>query len=187
MSDNHMTDDLSGQVAFITGAGRGLGRAYAQALAAAGARVAVAARSANQLDETVALIHAAGGEAVALPPHVTDAAGVKGGVQTAEVTLGPIDILINKAGVGLPVGPVWETNPDAWWRTIEVNVRGPMLVSQAVLPSMIARRQGRIINVSSGAGNGPIPYFSAYVTSKTALTRLTEVIAAETREYGVHV
>jgi NAD(P)-dependent dehydrogenase (short-subunit alcohol dehydrogenase family) len=187
MSDYHMKADLSGQVAFITGGGRGLGRAYAQALAAAGARVAVAARSADQLDETLALIKANGGEAAAFPLDVTNAAAVKAGVEAAEATLGPIDLLINNAGVGLPLGPVWETDPEAWWRTMEVNVRGPMLVCHAVLPGMVARRQGRIINVSSGAGNSPIPYFSAYVTSKAALTRLTEIIAAETQEYGIHV
>jgi NAD(P)-dependent dehydrogenase (short-subunit alcohol dehydrogenase family) len=108
-------------------------------------------------------------------------------VQTAEEQLGSIDLLINNAGAGKPFGPTWEADAEQWWRTFETNVRGPLLCSNAVIPGMIRRGQGRIINVCSGAGTVSIPYMSAYVTSKTALIRLTEVLADELRAHGVSV
>jgi NAD(P)-dependent dehydrogenase (short-subunit alcohol dehydrogenase family) len=179
--------DLSGQVALVTGGGRGIGRAIAASLARAGAAVAVLARSPEQLAETAAGITAAGGRAVALPADVTERTAVEAAVAEAERQLGPIDLLVNNAGVGGPVGPLAESDPDAWWRCVEVNLRGPLLCCRAVLPGMLARRRGRIVNVASGAGTRAIPHLSAYVTSKAALIRLTENMAAEVREAGVSV
>src|SRR5262249_43251371 len=98
-----------------------------------------------------------------------------------------VDLLVNNAGVGGPVGPLAEADPDAWWRCLEVNLRGPLLCSRAVLPGMLARRRGRLVNVASGAGPRAIPNLSAYVTGKAALIRLTENLAAEVKQYGVRV
>ena len=98
-----------------------------------------------------------------------------------------MDLLVNNAGLAGPIGPTWETDPDDWWRCLEVNLRGPMLCSRAVLPGMIARGGGRIVNVASGAGTFAIPYLGAYVTSKTALIRFTEILALETGQHGVKV
>jgi NAD(P)-dependent dehydrogenase (short-subunit alcohol dehydrogenase family) len=182
--------DLSGQVAIVTGGGRGLGKVYAQFLARAGAAVAVMARTASEIDETVASIKAEGGRAIALTGDVTDRGAVARAVAQTEERLGPVDLLVNNAGLPGPLksaGPVWVNDPDEWWRCMEVNVRGPLLCSQAVLHGMIARRQGRIINISSGGGNTPWPYASAYSVSKAALTRLTENLAVEIREYGISV
>ena len=116
--------DLSGQVALVTGGGRGLGQAYAQGLAAAGAAVAVTARSTEQLDESVRLIEAAGGRALAIPADVTDRAAVEHAVATTEQALGPISLLVNNAGIAGPWKVTWETDPDEWWNTLEVNARG---------------------------------------------------------------
>ena len=175
------------QVALITGGGRGLGRAFAVALAQAGARVAVAARSEAELTETVELIRQAGGRALALPADVTDHHAVVGMVAAAESQLGPIDVLINGAGSFRALGNAAQVDPAEWWREVEINLRGPFLCAHAVLPGMMARRRGRIINVVSAAGLQAIETVSAYGVSKAALIRFTEALAAETRPYGIAV
>lgn len=179
--------DLTGQVALVTGGGRGLGRAFAQALAVCGAAVAVTARSQTQVEETADLIATSGGQALALPGDVTDAPVVTRIVSTVEQHLGPIDILVNNAGIITPMGPVWELDPAEWWHTLDVHVRGSFLYAQAVLPSMIARRRGRIINITSFAGWSAVPYGSAYCLSKAALSALTACLAGETQQYGIQV
>lgn len=175
------------QIAVVTGGGRGLGRAYAQALAAAGAVVAVVARSEDQLTETVNLIEHAGGRAIALTVDVTDRSAVEQMVVEVERQLGPVDLLVNNAGSFRAAGVVWEVDPEEWWREVEVNLRGVFLCARAVLPSMIARRCGRIINVSSVVGLWPWPSASAYAISKTAVLRFSETVAAETKEHGISV
>jgi len=179
--------DLTDRVALVTGAGRGLGRAMALHLAAAGARVAVLARSADDVRETASLVERAGGRAFPCAADVTVAAALERAFADAERALGPLDVLVNNAGHGGIPGPVWACDPDDWWRTQEVNVRGALLGLRAALSRMVPRGRGRVVNVSSRAGNAAIPFASAYVTSKTALTRLTEVAAAEARPYGVFV
>jgi NAD(P)-dependent dehydrogenase (short-subunit alcohol dehydrogenase family) len=181
------TTELSGRVALVTGGGRGLGRAYAYVLAKAGMLVAVVARSTDQVMETAAQISAAGGQALAVTADVSDRQAVAEAVRTVEQQLGVVNLLINNAGISTPLGPLWEVDPDEWWRSMEINVRSILLCSAAVLPNMIAHRQGRIINVASGMGTISMPYFSAYITSKTAVIRLSEVLAAETQEHGVGV
>ena len=101
-------------------------------------------------DETVALIRAEGGIALAVQADVTDQAAVTRMAAQVEAELGPIDLLVNNAGAGPPFGPTWEADTADWWRTVEVNLKGPMLCCHAVLPGMIARGRGRIVNVSSG-------------------------------------
>jgi NAD(P)-dependent dehydrogenase (short-subunit alcohol dehydrogenase family) len=179
--------DLSGQVALVTGGGRGLGRAFAEGLAAAGAAVAVVGRSADSLEETVRRIAAAGGCAIPVAADVTRIDSVSSMVQAVQKRFGAVDLLVNNAGTNRPVGRVWEVDPEQWWHCIESNLRGPFLCSRAVIPNMIERGGGRIINVGSTAGMRPLPYCSAYSTSKAALSRLTETLAAETKPYGIKV
>ena len=186
MVDHANKIDLSGQVALVTGGGRGLGRALAQALAAAGAGVAVVARSEDQLSETVRLIEKDGGCAVMLPADVSDQQAVQRVVACVEEQLGPIDLLVNNAAVMGPAsGPLWEVAPDEWWRTVEINLRGPFLCAWAALPGMVSRSRGRIINVTSSIKQGP--YVTAYHAAKAALTHLTDCLAVETEGYGVSV
>lgn len=178
-------DRISGQVALVTGGGRGFGRAFAIALAAHGMRVAVAARSLDQIEETVERIRSHGGEAIAVATDVRDETAVKLMVEIVESQFGGIDLLINVAGAGRPFGPTWEIQPSEWWSAMETNMKGPLLCCTAVMRGMVQRKRGRIINVASGAGTVSIPYMSAYVTSKAALIRFTEVLADEVRSHGV--
>ena len=117
---------LTGQVAIVTGGGRGIGRAIAQALSRAGARVAVAARTQEQLDETVALVQQDGGEALSFALDVTDQAAVERMVEEMERQFGPVDLLVNNAGIH-SYGLIWEESADDWWRVVNVNLHGPYL------------------------------------------------------------
>jgi NAD(P)-dependent dehydrogenase (short-subunit alcohol dehydrogenase family) len=176
---------LTGQVALVTGGGRGLGRAFAQTLAAAGASVALMARSAGQLAEAVSLIGQASGMARAFRADVADADQVRAAFAEVEQTLGPVDLLVNNAGKIQPLGPIWECDPAEWWSAMEINMRGPLLCCRAALPGMVARRRGRIINIATGVLS--IPHLSAYMTSKTALVRFSECLAAELKPHGISV
>jgi len=178
---------LQGQVAVVTGAGRGIGRAIAEELAAAGAAVAVLARSAHELADTVRRIEQAGGRALAVPADVTDATVVERAFAQVERTLGPTDLLVNGVGALGPLGPFWTVDLEAWWQALDTVLRTHVLCTRVVLPAMIARRRGRIVNVASGAGAMVIPYFSSYNTAKTALLRFTECIAVEAAPHGVSV
>lgn len=178
---------FTGQVAVVTGGGRGIGRAIAQALAEEGASIAVVARSEGQLAETTTLIREVGGEAIAIVGDVSDRQAV---IQMAEQVvqqLGPVDILVNNAGRHHALGPLWLVDPDEWWKDIECNLLSTFLCMHTILPSMIKRRQGRIINVSSGAGNLPRPHSTAYTSSKAAVTRLTESAAISAKPYDVSI
>jgi NAD(P)-dependent dehydrogenase (short-subunit alcohol dehydrogenase family) len=179
--------DLSGQVAVVTGGGYGLGRTIAQRLAAAGASVAVVARTEERLAETVSLIEDAGGRALAAPADVTDQAAVELALDTAESELGPVTLLVNNASVAGPVAPFWDCEPADWWEAVEINLRGTALCSHLVLPRLVERREGRIVNMTSNAGVYRWPYLSAYSISKAAIVKLTENVAAEARKYGVRL
>jgi NAD(P)-dependent dehydrogenase (short-subunit alcohol dehydrogenase family) len=179
-----MKADLEGQVAVVTGAGRGIGRAVAVALARAGMKIAVLARTRSEVEETAGLINQSG-FAQAFAVDVTDPSGVLGAMVNIEAALGPVDVLVNNAARLGPIGPFADSEPGEWWSVLEVNLRGPMLCTRALLPGMLARGRGRIVNIASSLM--PYPYLSAYVTSKTALARYSEILAAETRERGVYV
>ncbi len=179
--------DLTGQVALITGGGRGIGRAIARELGAAGATVAVTARSMDQLSETVALIEEADGQALAIAADVTDRLTMMRAVETIESNLGPIDLLVNNAGIGGPIGPLWEVDSELWWQTIDVNLHGVFLCTRVVLPGMVERGKGRIVNIASHAGVHRWPQVSAYAVSKAAVIKFTENLAAETKRQGVAV
>jgi NAD(P)-dependent dehydrogenase (short-subunit alcohol dehydrogenase family) len=178
---------LDGQVALVTGASRGIGREIARALAMNGAKVAVTARNAEMLEETVMIITDAGGECAAFVMDVTDYDAITEVVTAITEKYGAIDLLVNNAGIGMGGLPPWETDIDAWWKIQEVNLKGVFMVSHAVMPSMIEHRKGRVINVGSYVGTYPSPTSSAYSVSKAALVRLTDSTAVAAQEYGVSV
>lgn len=173
---------FEGQVALVTGASRGIGRTIAEACAQAGARVALSARDETGLDEAAEAIRKAGGEATVAPVDVTRAHLVDRMLERVWVELGPIDLLVNNAGSLTAIGPTWECDPDSWWNDVEVNLRGVFLCSGAVIPRMLQRGRGRIVNMVGGGTRGPFPFGSAYGCSKAAVMRLTETLAHELDE-----
>jgi len=176
---------VDGQVALVTGASRGIGRVMAARLAAEGAQVALLARSRAGLEETARLVAAAGARAWIAAVDVTDPRAVADAVGGALRDLGHFDLLVNNAGVTAKLAPVAEADPDEWWSTVDINLRGTFLVLRAVLPSMLGRRSGRVVNVVSNAGVHRWPWMSAYSVSKAAVIKLTENVAAEVRNEGV--
>ncbi len=175
-------------VALVTGASRGVGRAVAQGLTAAGHRVIVAARGVAALGRTADELGA-----TALALDVTDAVAVDAAISEIERRIGPIELLVNNAGVADAAGVSWEHEPAEWWRTFEVNVLGVFLCTRAVMPAMLARRSGRIVNIASSTAFTAVPadvaaaVGSAYMASKAAVIRFTEALAAEARPGGVSV
>ncbi|MEN8242419.1 MAG: SDR family oxidoreductase, partial [Chloroflexota bacterium] len=179
--------ELGSQVAVVTGGGRGIGRVISQKLAAAGASVAVLSRTQSQLDETVSLIKSAGGTVSAWSADVADENQIKAVIEEVESTLGPITLLVNNAGSGTASGPIWEGDSDDWWRDVEINLRGPYLCTRTVLPGMISRRNGRIVNIGSNVAIRPTPYATAYSCSKAALLRFTDSVAESVSAMGIQV
>lgn len=179
---------LQGRVALVTGAGRGIGRGAALQLARWGASVALLARSTDQLQAVSDEVRAIGVQAIALSVDVADAAAVATAVARIEAELGPVDILVNNAGMVGPIDAFERVVADDWARVIQVNVLGAYFVMRAVVPGMIERGYGRILNLSSGAADPPgIPRLQAYSTSKAALDALSLGSDAELFERGVHV
>lgn len=170
---------LDGQVALVTGAGRGFGRAIAERLAGAGAAVALLSRSLVELDAVAQDIRQGGGQAVGVRCDVTDPDSVAHAVGKVEEVLGPVDLLVNNAGVPGPFGPIWQVDPDEWWRAQAIHIRAPMLFLHHVLPGMVARDRGRAICVSAKAARIVAPYMSAYCTGKIAQNRVVAEAAAE--------
>jgi len=180
-------NSIADQVVVVTGGAGVIGRAICEGFGRAGAAVVVADLADGPRGVLVAAIQEAGGRALGVHLDVASAASVEAMVETVEREFGPIDLLINNAGLLGAIGPIWEVDPEEWWRVWEVNVRGSMLCSRAVLRGMVTQRRGRIINMSSGSVLGPSHAFSAYPVSKTAITRLTEHLALDAREYGISV
>ncbi|OYX62354.1 MAG: hypothetical protein B7Y88_14415 [Sphingomonadales bacterium 32-64-17] len=178
---------LGGQVALVSGAGRGFGRAIAERLASEGARVALLSRSLEQLEDVAGAIRASGGEALPLACDVTDRASIEAAVRAAQEGLGPVDLLVNNAGIPGPFGPIWEVDPDEWWRAQTIHIRAPMLFMHALLPGMVERGRGRVICVSALASRLVAPNLSAYCTGKIAQNRVVAEAAAELAGTGVSV
>lgn len=177
---------LAGSVAIVTGGGRGIGRVLAAGLAEAGAHVGLIARSADQLAGAARSLEAVT-RVVTAVADVSNEAQLRDAIDDIGERLGPVDLLVNNAGIdGIP-GVAWETDPESWWRTMEVNVRGVFLGCRIAVPGMVARGGGRIVNITSNAGIHRWPLMSAYSVSKAAVVKFTENLAVECRNNGVRV
>jgi citronellol/citronellal dehydrogenase len=191
---------LTGKVAVVTGASRGIGQEIATLFAAEGAKVVCAARTLNEgdhqlagsLNRTVEAIRAKGGEATAVTADVSTEAGCLSLIEQARAAYGPIDVLVNNAALNYYI-PTVDYPTSRWVRAFAVNVHGPFILSKTVLPDMIAKRAGAIVNISSGAaiGSGRGPYEDQtahggvlYGATKAALERFTQGLAQEVAQYG---
>lgn len=176
---------VNGEVAIVTGSGRGIGRQVAIDLAAAGAAVGLVARSEAQLREVAGRIESSGGRALVLPADVTDRVAIEAAIRRVEARFGPVTIAVNNAGVDRPFGPVETVDPGEWWHAQAIHVLGPYTVMHAVIPGMRRSGRGRLINVVSSASNIVGPNTSSYCVAKATLLRLTEHVDAEIREAGL--
>jgi len=174
---------LEGRSAIITGGGRGIGRAIATRFAQEGARIAIASRHRDELDQVAVECRAAGAECTV---HVTDVANRNDVARFVEEA-GPADVLVNCAGVYGPIGPLVENDLDEWERALRINLFGTLYACREVVPGMVQRGRGSIINLSGGGATAPLPNFSAYAVSKAAVARLTDTLAAELAGTGVRV
>ncbi len=177
---------LKDKVVWITGAGRGIGRAIALMFASQGASTALSARTESELAETLAQVEEQGGKAISVPCDVAQPEQVQQAADLIVGVLGPVDILVNNAGYAR-FKPFAQLSLQEWQETLDVNLNGPFLCIQAVLPKMMERRAGRIINISSVSGLKPIEAQSAYCASKHGLNGLTKTLALELREYNIAV
>ena len=178
---------LAGKVAIVTGGGRGIGRATAEAFAGEGASVAACARSSVEIEETASAIRNSGGEALAIALDVSREADVADMVRRVLETFGRIDILVNNAGTNLPYREVIDLTPEEWRRVVDVNLTGPFLCSKAVLPAMIEQGSGKIVNISSIGGRSGAAGRSPYRPTKAALINFTQCLAAEVKRHGIDV
>lgn len=183
---------LDGKIVLITGAGRGIGRLTALAFAAAGASIACVSRTSTELDSLVEEItqnhgkDAAKPRALGIPGDVTDQSFAPKAIKEIEEKLGPIDILINNAGISRLSDLEHEKDVSAAWKVVEVSMLGTMSFTQAAIPSMIARKTGTILNVVSKLGHIVLPFFSAYCAAKGGIIKYTETIDLELRPKGIY-
>ena len=178
---------LTGKRVLVTGASRGIGRAIAEASAAAGAQVALASRRQDGVEAVARAIEDAGGHALPIACHVGNRGEIETLVRRVIEAWGGIDVLVNNAGTNPAMKPILDLDEVLWDKIFDVNLKGPFLLSQRVAPHMIAAGGGSIINVSSVAGTTPWPLLGAYSVSKTALDGLTRVLARELGRQGVRV
>jgi NAD(P)-dependent dehydrogenase (short-subunit alcohol dehydrogenase family) len=179
---------LEGKIALVTGGSGGIGQAIAEALAASGATVAISYSSHPEpANATVQKIKDAGGNALAMLADVSDRHAVQAMFDQVDTTFGPVDILINCAGIDGKPAPSWEIDIDDWRKVIEINLFGAFHCSQLALKSMVARRTGVILNISSVHETIAWSGYSAYTSSKAALSMLTKTMAQEAAPFGVRV
>ena len=182
---------LEDKVAIITGAGRGIGRAIALGYAVEGARLALIARTPDELEETASQIAEMIGsqpeDSLVLPVDVTDQSAVEDMAKQTLDRFGRIDILVNNAGIAGPIGVLQNNDTGAWMQTMQVNVIGPYLTCRAVIPTMVSQCSGKIINLAGAGANNGWANLSAYCTSKAAVVRLTEVLALELAHQNIQV
>jgi len=178
---------LQDKVALVTGAGRGIGKAIALAYAREGARVAICARTESEVEQSAQEIRMTKAEAEGGVCDVSIEESVREFVQNVIQKFGRIDILVNNAGVMTRPVPTTDLQVKKWDYTMAVNLRGPFLMCQAVLPIMMEQKSGSIINVSSMIGRGAYPNFIAYATSKWGLEGFTQTLAAEVRSSQIRV
>ena len=171
--------DLTGQVALVTGASTGIGRALVEGLAGRGMAVAGLARGEERLRAAMAEVaDRTGARTFAVAADVTDRASVEAATAAAVEELGPIDLLVNNAGlIDAAEEPLWEADPDQWWDVVTSHVKGGFLLSRAVVPWMVLRNRGRVVNIASGMSVRARPGYSAYSVAKTGLMRMTEALA----------
>ena len=180
-----MTREIKGQVALVTGGGRGFGKAIALRLASEGMAVAITSRTQAELDHTLAEIKGSGGRGFAIRGDVTRPDDVSRVVSSTVEHLGPIGLLISNAGIPGPFAPFWVVEPAEWWFAQEVHIRAPFMFMREVLPSMIERRSGCIIVVSAIGSYRVDHSMSAYCLGKNAQNRLVQLMAAEVKEFGI--
>lgn len=180
-------ETLTNAGVLVTGAGRGIGKRLAIGFAAAGNRVALLARSKAELDLAHLEIEHAGGNALRLRADVTDFEQVNAAVDRTRVHYGEVNVLICAAAIPGPIGPFVDQSPKAWIDTIHTNLLGVMNACKAVLPHMIARREGKIIVLSGPGAAIARPNFSVYAASKAAVVRLVETVAEEVREHNIQM
>lgn len=178
---------LQGQVALVTGSGRGIGAAAAELLAQAGASLVLTARSEEEIDGVARRIRKAGGKAIAVPCDVSDFEQIEEVIDAALTEYNRLDILVNNAALVWPVEEVADSDPDEWAYNIHVNLVGPYNLVRHVLPVMAAQGYGRILNITSGAAKGGFVGMSAYSAAKAGLDAFTRSLAAETAGAGVMV
>ncbi len=180
-------DYLSGQVALITGAGRGIGAAIARRLSRLGAISVLCGRTHSALESTSQAITQSGGEAKTVFCDVGKLQSVQNAARQIEATLGRVDILVNNAGVGGFGAPLHQLPPEEWDHILNTNLRGVYYMTRAFVPMMIRARSGNIINISSLAGKNPLPNGAAYAASKWGLNGLSYSLAEELRGYNIRV
>lgn len=178
--------DLSGKVAIVTGAGRGLGRAMASALVEAGAMVAVASRTKTELDSFVAETQAAGGRAMACPTDITDEASVQRMVDSVIAEYGRIDILVNNSGI-VSSTPLVEQSAEDWDRVISTNLRGTFLTTRSVGRHLLAQKSGKVINIASNFALIGVANHAAYTASKAGVIGFTKAMSIEWARSGIQV
>ncbi len=187
MTTSNQLFDLTGKVALITGASRGIGAAIAHTYAAAGASVVISSRKQDGLDAVVTQISAVGGTALAIAAHTGDGAAIQTLVARTVDTFGGVDILVNNAATNPHFGPILSAEESHWDKILDVNVKGYFRLTQACAPHMRQRGGGKIINIASVAGRTPLPGMGIYCVSKAAVLMLTEVLAAELAADNIQV